>query len=404
MSVDMSSESSSSSALRKRFLGELENSTVVLDSVDTAAVAEAWASSAIAEWLALDGAVGALAANVDTHSDAQKVVRWLEGGDIPGGDGWLGDVGTHAPVEAWELADPQAPEERGVIVSFEAQSGDRHDVSVTVADGQLLAVVVGPEGLAAATAEDDAGDGLVAQPLSVADAASIIRQATSSIAPDLSVISEASLPLLFRRFGIPLGLPQPESGEAVELPERDRELDQYGADVIRSALRAELAADMPESVNDALVECRERFERSDPDALTLAEVADWSATGELSASDLVLLAGGYLAPVTLAPHSGAEQQSLVELEVADWIGVVLGLVRAPVGTEVDGSMLVRAINTAPEITTSIPKKHAAALAWTFETMLYAWEVTGVLRDGAVGPAAPWILPHAALQAWGADSS
>ena len=100
MSVDMSSESSSSSALRKRFLGELENSTVVLDSVDTAAVAEAWASSAVAEWLALDGAVGALAANVDTHSDAEKVVRWLEGGDIPGGDGWLGDVGTHAPVEA----------------------------------------------------------------------------------------------------------------------------------------------------------------------------------------------------------------------------------------------------------------------------------------------------------------
>lgn len=84
--------------------------------------------------------------------------------------------------------------------------------------------------------------------------------------------------------------------------------------------------------------------------------------------------------------------------------MVLGLVRASVGTEVDGSMLVRAINTAPEITTSIPKKHAAALAWTFETMLYAWEVTGVLRDGAVGPAARWILPQAALQAWSVDSS
>ena len=84
--------------------------------------------------------------------------------------------------------------------------------------------------------------------------------------------------------------------------------------------------------------------------------------------------------------------------------MVLGLARARVGTEVDGPMLVKAINAAPEITTTIPKKHAAALGWTFETMLYAWEVTGVLIDGTVGPAAKWILPQAAIQTWDSTSS
>ena len=393
-----------SEALRDRFLSELENSVSVLDGVETAAVAEAWASSAVAEWLALGGAVGSLAPRLSAYPKARSVIAWVEGGDASGGDGWLVDIGTHEPVEAWELHDPKSPRERGVILAFATQDGERHDVSVTIAEGQLLAVVVGPPGLAEATAEDDSGSGVIAQPMDVGEATAAVRRAMSTISTELSVVSEASLPLLFRRFAMPLGIAQTEPDTAIELPVRDHELDLYGADVIRSALRNELELEAPDAVHQAPRSCQIRFDALEPDAVTLAEVAGWSGTGAMSVSDLCQLAGGYLAPVTLSPHSVVEQEALVQLEVADWIGVILGLTRARAGTEVDGSMLVKAINAAPEITTTIPKKHAPGLAWTFETMLYAWEVTGVLVDGATSPAAKWILPQAAIQAWGSASS
>lgn len=67
-------------------------------------------------------------------------------------------------------------------------------------------------------------------------------------------------------------------------------------------------------------------------------------------------------------------------------------------------MLIKAINAAPEITTTIPKKDAPALAWALESMLYAWEVTGVLVDGEVGPAARWLLAHSAVRVWDGQSA
>lgn len=401
----MTSDSLSNKALRERFLRELDNSRRVLDDVETAAVAEAWASSAVAEWLALGGSLGGLSQHLIEHPKAAKVVAWIEGGERPVGDGWLGEVGSHAPVDAWVLADPRAPGEQAVIVTFESAEGDRHDVSVTIVDSQLLSVVVGPEGLADAAQEEHTNTGITVEPIAVRAAIEMVTAATSRLAPEFSVLSEASLPLLFRRIGVPAEIGRAHSEAAVEVPPRDTELEAYGADVLRSALRDELDTAAPAAVTAALESCAERFAAHDPDAITLATVAGVSPlTADATIDALCRLTAGYFAPATLAPHPPAEQEALVQLEVADWIGVILGIARAPVGTDVDGAMLVRSINRAPEITTTIPKKDAAGLGWTFEAMLYAWELTGVLIDGAVGPAARWLLPHAAIQLWEGETA
>lgn len=378
---------------------------MVLDGVETAAVAEAWASSAVAEWAALGGRIGALAPQLLEHPTAEKVVAWVEGGEPPGGQSWLGDVGTYEPVGAWLLADPAVPGERGLIVTYESAGGDRHDVSVTVVDQQLLSVVAGPEGLAeAAQLDNESSSDLAVTSTTVPDAVGVIRAAVSHIAAGFSVVSEASLPLLLRRLGLPATIGEAQPEESVEIPPRDSGLEAYGADVLRSALREELTVPAPDAVQAAFEWCRERFAADDPDALTLAAVAGVPALcGDSTIDDLCRLVSGYFAPVSLAQHPLIEQESLIQLEVADWIGVILGLARSPVGVEVDGAMLVGLINKAPEITTTIPKKHAAELGWTFETMLYAWELTGVLVDGAVGPAAKWLLPRAAIQLWGDGS-
>jgi len=394
----MASESLPSAADRERFLRELTNSAVVLDGIESAAVGEAWASSAVAEWLALGGLVGSLVERLDGHRVAALVVGWIEGNDSPGGDDWLADVGTHEAVEAWELSDPGQPGERGLILTYEAASGERHDISATLIGDALAAVVVGPPGLAEA-ARQDTERGIETVTIDPLAGVSMLRTAVSTLSPELSAVSEASLPLLLRRLNLPLAAPQMPSGDDVELPERDVELDEYGAGVVRSALRSVLSAPAPDAVAEALSQCAQRFAAADPDALTLAEVSGYDPIKPLGVDELCCLVGGYLAPVSLASHLGVEQQALVHLEVADWIGVVLGLARAEVGSEVDGAMLVRAINKAPEITTTIPKKDAPLLAWTFESMLYAWEVTGVLIDGTVGPGAAWLLANGAVRVW-----
>lgn len=400
----MATDSVSSNALRQRFLRELENSVAVLDGVESAAVAEAWASSAVAEWLAMGGQPGTLSDQLIDHRRAEAVVAWIEGADAPGGESWLGDVGTHVPVQAWDLHDPAMPGERGLIVAFEAVSGERHEISVTIVDGQLVAVVVGPPGLADAASEE-VDSQIEFRDVSVVDATTMVRRVITNIAPDFSVVSEASLPLLTRRFGLPQMTFETSADRAIVIPERDYELEQYGADVIRSALRAELGSELPQSVSDALTRCNDALVAAEPDVSTLLQVGGLSeAEPPLDIDGLCALVGAYFAPATLEPHAAVEQEALVQLEVADWIGVVISIARAKVGTEVDGEMLVRSINRTPEITTTIPKKHAASLAWTFETMLYSWEVTGVLIDGAVGPAAQWLLPNAALAVWGERQS
>ena len=371
----------------------------MLENAETAAIAEAWASGAVAEWWALGGSRDGLAKSLDEHAMAAAVVGWIEGSEPPGGEGVLVDVGQHVPVKAWELRDPTDPSERGVIVTYEAPSGDRHDVSVSIIDAQLFAVTIGPEGLADA-ADGDQQRGLVRSQLDVGDAMAAIAASIGRPASDLTPMSEASVPLLRRRLDISTNDTSAfADDDAVILDGRDAELDRYAADVIRSALRKPLDAPAPASVDEAVAACRARLEATDPDAITVAEVAGFDHTRILDVDGLLQLVGAYLAPETLAAHSVAEQEALARLEAADWIGAILGLSRAPVGASVDGDMLVTAINRAPEITTSIPKRDAKALAWTFEAMLYAWEVTGVLRDGEVTDAAAWLLPRAAIAGW-----
>ena len=386
-----------SAELRRRFLSELHGSIAVLDGAETAAIAEAWASSAVAEWLALGGRPGQLVDELSDRPLASATVSWIEGSEPPMGDGLLSDVGRHRAVEAWEMIDPSEPDERGVIITYEAPSGDLHDVSVSIIAGSLASLTIGPSGLADAVESES--DRFVRSPLDSQDALRDVSRVLRHVGSGLTPMSEASIPLLQRRLGTDAITLEPASADVIEIEPRDSELDRYAADVVRSALRKTLESPPPAEVLEEVRKCQLRVEEGDPDALALIEVAGLTESTVLDVNGLVHLVGAYLAPSTLHPHAAAEQEALAYVEPADWIGVVLGLSRASVGTSVDGDMLVTAINRAPEITTSVPKRDAPLLAWTFELMLYAWEVTGVLHEGTVGPAASWLLPHGAIAAW-----
>lgn len=375
----------------------------MLPSIESAAVAEAWASGAVAEWAALGGGQGQLAKRIVDHSPlGAGLISWMEGGPAPRGDAeWIGDVGKHELTRSVRLLDAKTPDEVGIILEYKAPSEDRHDLSVTISHGAITGIAVGPEGLAVAALEDDR-ESIWVEPIDVAEAIDAIRVALRTPIAELSAAAEATLPLVIHRVGVADGelAGFAEKTQDRVLPERYEDDDRYSADVLRSALRSLVAEPAPASVEDARLALVALVSNDDPDALTVFEVAGIEPTTSVDVEMLVRLVGAYLSPKNLDAHTDPQFAALAELEPADWVGVVLGMARAAVGTDVDGAAVVRFINKAPEITTTIPKGDAPHLAWTFEQMLFAWEATGVLTsDGGISDAARWLLPQAAIAVW-----
>ena len=170
--------------------------------------------------------------------------------------------------------------------------------------------------------------------------------------------------------------------------------------MVNSALRKVLAEPVPASVGQAVDAFAALISDQSPDALTVLQVAGASATESIDQTALLAAVGAYFAPVDLTPHTDAQFEALVELEPVDWVGVVLGMTRSKAeGPPLDGEALVTFINRAPEITSTIPKQDAPRLAWTFDQMLFAWEVTGVLNEaGRVTDAGRWLLAHSFVAA------
>ncbi|MFT7473756.1 MAG: hypothetical protein ACI81L_000671 [Verrucomicrobiales bacterium] len=387
--------------LQIRFIDELLGSASMLDEVESAAIAEAWASGAIAEWAAIGGVRGGLAKLVVGESTlAAELISWLELGTVPQGDAdWVADVGRHEVIGAAQLTQQARSGEIGLILEYVAPSGDRHDLSATLFEGTLAGLVIGPEGLADA-AREDKRDGLSVEHIDPQVAIDLIRTAAEEGMGELSEAAEATLPLLLSRLGMSDEhfVDAPVIDRA--LPERDLDDDRYAVRVLTSALREVFAEPMPTAVEAVMRSFRARVATRDPDVLTLFGVAGIDTSIELSPHVFLKLVGAYLAPIDLGAHTDAQFAALIDLESADWLGVILGMSRAPVGTDVDGDVLVTFINRAPEVTTTIPKGDVAVIAWTFEQMLFGWQVTGVLDDaGAVSDVARWLLPHAARAVW-----
>ena len=165
---------------RDRYIDELIGAAAVLDSVESAAIAEAWASGAVAEWLALDGTPARLASQVrDASPVAAAVIEWISSGTRPESSSdeadWLADVGRHELVRAVQLRRAGA-DDAGVILEYTAPSGDRHDLSVSIDSGHIVGIAVGPEGLAIA-AVDAERDDVTVDELDPADALDMVRSA-----------------------------------------------------------------------------------------------------------------------------------------------------------------------------------------------------------------------------------
>ncbi len=102
---------------------------------------------------------------------------------------------------------------------------------------------------------------------------------------------------------------------------------------------------------------------------------------------------------------GIEEESmLLSLEIADWVGAIVGLVRAGVGASAEPRDLVEYIDNCPEISgPPLELDDVSFIGASVEIVLPRWEALGAVdEDRRLTPLGAWGLPRALACAWNHD--
>ncbi|NUP89340.1 MAG: hypothetical protein HUU25_05905 [Candidatus Sumerlaeia bacterium] len=120
--------------------------------------------------------------------------------------------------------------------------------------------------------------------------------------------------------------------------------------------------------------------------------------------ETVLWAAGALLIMEEDPglDSGAASYVLT-LEFGDWLGAVLGLVRAGPGADAAPAALVDHICACPEVEGEIDDADRSVVEAAFGVIAPSWEAAGVIdADRRLTRLGRWILPRMLTLAWGVD--
>jgi hypothetical protein len=409
---------------------DLLTEAAVLLELD-AARAEAWASGLLADWADHDELVDALAsvapADGDTAGEDRDVALAVavalepmlpaarRAADALSAQGaappsFAPFVGTARPVGAWTIRDRHS-ESRSVVVEYEHEDGARHDLLVEL-DGEVAVdLLVGPAGVVDAARDADERR-LVVEPSTPQDALGAIRRGMQRVLDgEVALLTDAYLlnhALVAARVGLPIDRPEIVTGDAedVDTGSDDPEGDATARTTLTSALGSRRDEPVPHaSIAAAAAAWRAAIARGDADAAAVAVDArvDPEADDLDDVRVLVRLAGAYVRRGPRTAMSPSAARAVDALEWADWLGAVLQLVRQGVGADASGEQLVRNVNRCPEVTTSIPKRDAPAVASAFDRALVAWRVSGAVdEDARLTELGAWLLPRALAAAWGAS--
>ena len=176
-------------------------------------------------------------------------------------------------------------------------------------------------------------------------------------------------------------------------------------EVLRQALPAPTLAPLPAGeLQQACQHLRASLGRHDPAVETLRRAAGLDPPLPADDAELWLAAAGAL--IAMRESSGLDAEleaSVMALELADWVGAVVGLVRGGVGASADPAVLVAAINDCPEVEGTVDPDDADLVELAFEVVLPTWEAVGAVDvDRRLTELGAWGLPRALARAWGSD--
>ena len=363
------------------------------DGIDrlVAALSDAGGAPAAAALWALDSVVD----GVDISDDAfEPAPRWSTA------------IGTSECEGALLL---KARRGESVVFRFVDSAEDRHVLVVDfvpagVGDSgeQAGEVTVGPADLLSVVDDEEAD--IESRSLPAAELAERVAAALRATdRPRASMVANGRL-LIARLSAIGVSMPSPPvwvADDVPELPPRDPDDDNYAREVLRRAL-GEPVPPAPDEVGRAA----ERLRSAAADEHPLAQ---WLAASpgpvDLDESDLAIVLAALaasVAPASIEPLDTDSREAVLDLEWADWLGVVIGLVRDGAGASVDPDALVDQINRCPEVASTVPKKDRPRVAWALAVCTADWPELGLVDDGRLTELGVALLPVALDRAWGAS--
>jgi hypothetical protein len=127
--------------------------------------------------------------------------------------------------------------------------------------------------------------------------------------------------------------------------------------------------------------------------------------------DIDLLIEAVAATISMVADPGLpanEAAAIMTLELADWAGAVIGLVRSGPGAPADPASLVAYAEEVEEVDTDpLEPDERDVIAFGFLLVLPAWEAAGVVTggfdDAHLTPLGAWLLPQAVELAWRGDA-
>lgn len=180
------------------------------------------------------------------------------------------------------------------------------------------------------------------------------------------------------------------------------EVDRDAAELVREALPEVMVALAPrEDLRAAAADVRSGVTVGRWPHRHIAAAAGWSGSPPVDDVELWLSAAG--AFVAMRDESGMDVEAdslLTSMEHADWLGAVIGLVRAGVGSRAEPTDLVAHIDATPEVDGVVDPEEAPLTESGFELVLPAWEAVGALDDRRrLTPLGWWGLPRTLVWAW-----
>jgi hypothetical protein len=196
-----------------------------------------------------------------------------------------------------------------------------------------------------------------------------------------------------------------EQAEDEEFLAQWEQAEAEAVEVLRQALPPQARPPLP--AGDLAAACRRLragLGRHDPALEAIRRAAGLEPP--LPADDAVLWLAAAGALIAMRGPSGLDPEleaAVMALELADWVGAVVGLVRGGVGANAEPAALVAAINDCPEVEGTVDPDDADLVELAFEVVLPTWEaIDAVDADRRLTELGAWGLPGALARAWGGD--
>jgi len=330
--------------------------------------------------------------------------------DIDGLPDWVGALGTSHCDGSWIFTNRRG---ESAVFRFADDRDATHVISIDLVPGlaeSVGEVIVGPiEIIEVAEDPESEVEVTTSDPVELAGRVADAIASTVDVRQSLMINGRLLESRLAGLAGNVVVLPTPAVDEIPDLPHFDPDDDDYALDLLRRALGESCTdqATVPEATEPrgralaaAAATLRRAAEVDDPQAQWLAASHGPVDLDEPDSHVILAALAAAIRPHSMAPLDPALREAVDALEWADWLGVVIGLVREGSGASTEPAHLVDLVNRCPEITSTIPKADRAQIEWALARCTDLWHVIGVTDDDRLTEFGVWVLPLVLASAWG----